>query len=228
MAPPTAAPGAPTTAPAPTGTPAPAAQAAPRNQFVAFGNAHDRYRITGRFVVFNDYSPRVLARVQAGGIAADFMHTTPELFPRLASAQQLTSLDDVAKNLGTADHIRPGVKDFASYQGKLFGFDSVTVPLGLVYNTRRYDAAGVKTPPTSLPGGFIYNSNDFGNSIVRLLKDVGVRNVPAVRPWPLLRRSRRRWPRASRAPGYAPLDGQGTRPISSLRPSSGILADTEG
>jgi ABC-type glycerol-3-phosphate transport system substrate-binding protein len=120
-----------------------------RTQFKGFHQSQTTYRIHERYIAIGDYATRVMAGVAAGGIGADVIMTYPELAPRLIKANVFSAVDDVAKNLKIADRIRPGVKSAVASGENMYGFDSVSVGFGLLYNHKRFADAGVKAPPST-------------------------------------------------------------------------------
>jgi ABC-type glycerol-3-phosphate transport system substrate-binding protein len=120
-----------------------------RTQFEGFNHSQNTYHIRERYLAFGEYAARVLAEVAAGESAADVLMTYPELAPRLIKTSAFSSVDDVAKDLKIADRIRSGVRSVVTSGDSLYGFDSVSVGFGLLYNRKRYADAGIKSPPTT-------------------------------------------------------------------------------
>jgi ABC-type glycerol-3-phosphate transport system substrate-binding protein len=120
-----------------------------RAQLAGFNQSQTIYRIRERYVAFGKCSAPVLARIAAGESSADVLMTYPELARRLINAGVFGAFDDVAKELKIADRIRPGVRSVVATAGGLFGFDSVSIGLGLLYNRQRYAGTNVKAPPTT-------------------------------------------------------------------------------
>jgi ABC-type glycerol-3-phosphate transport system substrate-binding protein len=120
-----------------------------RAQFAGFNQSQSTYRVRERYLAFGEYAPRVLAGITAGDRSADVLMTYPEFAPRLINSGVFSAVDDVAKDLKIADRLRPGVRGVVATSDGLFGFDSLSIGIGLLYNRKRYADANVKAPPTS-------------------------------------------------------------------------------
>jgi multiple sugar transport system substrate-binding protein len=96
---------------------------------------------------FNEYTNNMLIQSQSGSINGAMFHTTPDLVVRLLRGGHLESLQDVVDKLGIADTLSKA-HDHLRVDGKVHGLDIVTVKFGLLYNSKMFEAAGVK-PPTS-------------------------------------------------------------------------------
>jgi ABC-type glycerol-3-phosphate transport system substrate-binding protein len=120
-----------------------------RAQFEGFASSQSKYRIRERQAPFSDYTSRVLSQLAGDGIAADVMMTAPELTIQLLPKRAFAPLDDVAKSLKILDRIRSGFRNDVSLDGQLHGFDAVSIGQTLLYNRQMYQAAAIKTPPTT-------------------------------------------------------------------------------
>lgn len=119
-----------------------------RQQVSNFHNMQDKWRIKEKQVNFADYGAVTLRQLASGGIDADIMPTFPELTSRLIRGNAFRPLEDLAKGLGFLNLIRPGVKNWVSYQGHLYGLDSVTAALGLFYYEPNYKAKNLQLATT--------------------------------------------------------------------------------
>src|SRR5262249_60730017 len=97
-----------------------------RQQVSNFHNMQDKWRIKEKQVNFADYSATTLRQLASGGIDADMLPTFPELTSRLTKGGAFLPLDDISNNLRIHDKIRPRVKTWTSYQGKLYGPATIT------------------------------------------------------------------------------------------------------
>ncbi|HEY3078676.1 MAG TPA: extracellular solute-binding protein [Chloroflexota bacterium] len=119
-----------------------------RQQVSLFHNTQDKWRIKEKQVNFGDYGAVTLRQLASGGIDADMLPTFPELTSRLTKGGAFVPLDDISNDLRIHDRIRPGVKNWTSYQGKLYGLDTVTAALGLYYYEPHYKEKGLKLATT--------------------------------------------------------------------------------
>jgi ABC-type glycerol-3-phosphate transport system substrate-binding protein len=87
-------------------------------------------------------------QASAGQIESDLVTLTPELAPRIIKAGMLDPLDDVATAGGFLDQIRPGVRNWLTMNGQLYGFDTVTVAFGLGYLQNLLTQDNVAIPAT--------------------------------------------------------------------------------
>jgi ABC-type glycerol-3-phosphate transport system substrate-binding protein len=97
---------------------------------------------------FDDFNNRLVVQASAGRIEADLVTLTPELAPRIIKAGMLEPLDDVARAGGFLDSIRPGVRNWLTKDGQLYGFDTVTVAFGLGYLQNLLAQDNVAVPTT--------------------------------------------------------------------------------
>src|SRR5262249_23770261 len=150
-----------------------------RQQVSNFHNMQDKWRIKEKQVNFADYSATTLRQLASGGIDADMLPTFPELTTRLTQGGAFVPLDDITNDLKLTGLIRPGVKDWVSWKGKLYGLDTVTVGLGPFYNQKHYQDKNLKLATT--PEEFVAvnvaltdrSKNQFGFMNPVLLSEVG-------------------------------------------------------
>lgn len=128
----------------------PGRQTAWRDMIQKFHSEQSDVRINEAGAPFEDFNNRLVVQATAGSIEADLVTLTPELAPRLIKGGLLEPIEDVAQGLGILDKIRPGVKDWLSQDGHLYGFDTVTAAFGLGYISTLYEAAGITRPPTTI------------------------------------------------------------------------------
>ncbi len=119
-----------------------------RQQVANFHNLQNKWRIREKQVNFSDYSKVTLSQLASGGIDADMMPTFPELLSRLIRGGAFRPLDDLAKDLGIYNLIRPGVKSWVTYKGQMYGLDTVTAALGLYYYEPHYKAKNLQLAKT--------------------------------------------------------------------------------
>ncbi len=95
---------------------------------------------------FNDYTTKTIVGAQSGELDGDIVMATPELAPRLIQADLLEPLDEVLTRNNITD--LSSAHDALRKDGNLYGLDMVTVAFGILYNSARYEEAGV-TPATT-------------------------------------------------------------------------------
>ena len=119
-----------------------------RQQVSNFHNTQNKWFIQEKQVNFGDYSATTLRQLASGGIDTDMLPTFPELTSRLVAGGAFLPLEDITNDLKLTDRIRPGVKDWVSFKGHVYGLDSVTVGLGPFYNKAHYDAKNLQLAKT--------------------------------------------------------------------------------
>jgi len=119
-----------------------------RQQVSNFHNSQNKWRIKEKQVNFGDYGAVTLRQLASGGLDTDMLPTFPELTSRLTQGGAFLPLEDITNDLKLTDKIRPGVKDWVSYKGHLYGLDTVTVGLGVFYNQLHYQAKNLKLATT--------------------------------------------------------------------------------
>ncbi|MCC6457775.1 MAG: extracellular solute-binding protein [Caldilineaceae bacterium] len=95
---------------------------------------------------FNDYTTKTIVGAQSGQLDGDIVMATPELAPRLIRADLLMPLDEVLTRNNITD--LSSAHDAMRKDGHIYGLDMVTVAFGILYNSQRYEEAGV-TPATT-------------------------------------------------------------------------------
>jgi ABC-type glycerol-3-phosphate transport system substrate-binding protein len=150
-----------------------------RQQVSNFHGMQDKWRIKEKQVNFSDYSATTLRQLASGGIDADMLPTFPELTTRLTQGGAFVELDSILADLKLTGMIRPGVKDWTSWKGKIYGLDTVTVGLGPFYNQKHYQDKNLKiatTPEEFLAANVALtdrSKNQFGFWNPVLLSEVG-------------------------------------------------------
>jgi ABC-type glycerol-3-phosphate transport system substrate-binding protein len=119
-----------------------------RQQVSNFHNMQDKWRIKEKQVDFGNYGQVTLSQLASGGIDTDMMPTFPELTTRLTQGGAFIPLNDITDNLKLTPLIRPGVKDWVSWKGQIYGLDTVTVGLGPFYNQTHLQAKNLKVATT--------------------------------------------------------------------------------
>jgi ABC-type glycerol-3-phosphate transport system substrate-binding protein len=97
---------------------------------------------------FNDFTNNIVVQLNAGGLEADLVQTTPDLVLRLLQAETLEPLQDVIDSLGIKD--LSSAHQYITVDGKVMGLDVVTVVFGLFYNLGIFEKEGVTTMPTTV------------------------------------------------------------------------------
>lgn len=111
-----------------------------------FNQSQPDIEVVTENIPFNDYTTKTIVGAQAGELDGDIVMATPELAPRLIQADLLMPLDDVLTRNNITD--LSSAHDALRKDGHLYGLDMVTVAFGILYNSQRYEEAGV-TPATT-------------------------------------------------------------------------------
>ena len=111
-----------------------------------FNQSQSDIEVVTEDIPFNDYTTKTIVGAQAGELDGDIVMATPELAPRLIQADLLYPLDEVLTRNNITD--LSSAHDALRKDGNLYGLDMVTVAFGILYNSARYEEAGV-TPATT-------------------------------------------------------------------------------
>jgi ABC-type glycerol-3-phosphate transport system substrate-binding protein len=111
-----------------------------------FNQSQPDIEVVTENIPFNDYTTKTIVGAQSGQLDGDIVMATPELAPRLIRADLLAPLDEVLTRNNITD--LSSAHDALRKDGHLYGLDMVTVAFGILYNSERYEEAGV-TPATT-------------------------------------------------------------------------------
>jgi ABC-type glycerol-3-phosphate transport system substrate-binding protein len=110
-----------------------------RNLVADFHAAQSEIRVEEAGFPYGQYEDALTTQLQAGGIDGDIITSTPALAVRLMKAEQFLPLDEAMTGIPELT----GASDFLKQDGVLYGAPVILVPLGNIYNTDLFDAAGV-------------------------------------------------------------------------------------
>ncbi len=111
-----------------------------------FNESQSDIEVVAEDIPFDQYTTKTIVGAQSGALDGDIVMATPELAPRLIKAGLLAPLDEVLTRNNITD--LSSAHDALRKDGQLYGLDMVTVAFGILYNSSRYEAAGV-TPATT-------------------------------------------------------------------------------
>lgn len=111
-----------------------------------FNSSQNDIEVVTENIPFDQYTTKTIVGAQSGELDGDIIMATPELAPRLIRSDLLAPLDDVLTRNNITD--LSSAHDAMRKDGHIYGLDMVTVAFGLLYNTQRYEEAGV-TPASS-------------------------------------------------------------------------------
>lgn len=106
-----------------------------------FNQSHPDIEVVTENIPFDNYTTKTIVGVQSGELDGDIIMATPELAPRLIRSDLLAPLDSVLETNNITD--LSSAHDALRKDGHLYGLDMVTVAFGLLYNTERYEEAGI-------------------------------------------------------------------------------------
>lgn len=112
-----------------------------------FNTSQSDIRVEEAGWAFNDFTRNIIVQIQAGGVEADLIQTTPDLVLRLLEANQIAPVQDVVDSLGITT-LNPA-HNYITIDGEVYGLDVVTVAFGLFYNAAMYEAGGISTLPAT-------------------------------------------------------------------------------
>jgi multiple sugar transport system substrate-binding protein len=109
-----------------------------------FNDSQKDITVTTENIPFDDYTTKIIVQSQAGKFDGDILMATPELAPRMVRSGLLAPLDSVL----TTNNIKDlsSAHDFLRKDSHLYGLDMVTVAFGILYNSKRYQEAGIAAP----------------------------------------------------------------------------------
>jgi ABC-type glycerol-3-phosphate transport system substrate-binding protein len=117
------------------------------NAFIKeFNESQSEIEVVAENIPFDAYTTKTIVAVQSGKLDGDILMATPELAPRLIRSDLLMPLDDVLTRNNITD--LSSAHDALRKDGHLYGLDMVTVAFGILYNNSRYEEAGI-TPATT-------------------------------------------------------------------------------
>lgn len=111
-----------------------------------FNGSQPDIEVVAENIPFDAYTTKMIVGAQSGQLDGDIIMATPELAPRLIRSELLVPLDGVIEKNGITD--LSSAHDALRKDGNLYGLDMVTVAFGILYNSDRYEEAGV-TPATT-------------------------------------------------------------------------------
>lgn len=112
-----------------------------------FNESQKEIEVVAENIPFDAYTTKTIVGAQSGQLDGDIVMATPELAPRLIKADLLMPLDDVLTRNNITD--LSSAHDAMRKDGHLYGLDMVTVAFGILYNAARYEEANItpaKTP----------------------------------------------------------------------------------
>lgn len=124
-----------------------------------FNSSQNDIEVVTENIPFDQYTTKTIVGAQSGELDGDIIMATPELAPRLIRSDLLAPLDDVLTRNNITD--LSSAHDAMRKDGHIYGLDMVTVAFGLLYNTQRYEEAGVS--PASTPEEWIEVSTALTN-----------------------------------------------------------------
>jgi ABC-type glycerol-3-phosphate transport system substrate-binding protein len=111
-----------------------------------FNESQSDIEVVAENIPFDAYTTKTIVAVQSGQLDGDILMATPELAPRLIRSELLMPLDDVLTRNNITD--LSSAHDAMRKDGQIYGLDMVTVAFGILYNSQRYEEAGI-TPATT-------------------------------------------------------------------------------
>jgi ABC-type glycerol-3-phosphate transport system substrate-binding protein len=112
-----------------------------------FNESQSDIEVVAENIPFDAYTTKTIVGAQSGQLDGDIVMATPELAPRLIRSGLLMPLDDVLTRNNITD--LSSAHDAMRSDGHIYGLDMVTVAFGILYNSQRYEEAGItpaKTP----------------------------------------------------------------------------------
>lgn len=112
-----------------------------------FNESQKEIEVVAENIPFDAYTTKTIVGAQSGQLDGDIVMATPELAPRLIKSGLLHPLDDVLTRNNITD--LSSAHDAMRADGHIYGLDMVTVAFGILYNSQRYEEAGItpaKTP----------------------------------------------------------------------------------
>ena len=113
-----------------------------------FEAKYPKIRVNYQNVPFADVENKFKSAAQSGKGAPDVMRADVGLIPEYASLSYLAPLDGTAALSDTGDFMS-GPVNTTKYNGKTYGVPSVTDTLGLLYNKKVFQQAGIAKPPAT-------------------------------------------------------------------------------
>lgn len=111
-----------------------------------FNESQNEIEVVAENIPFDAYTTKTIVGAQSGQLDGDIVMATPELAPRLIKADLLLPLDEVLTRNNITD--LSSAHDAMRKDGHIYGLDMVTVAFGILYNSERYEEAGI-TPATT-------------------------------------------------------------------------------
>lgn len=112
-----------------------------------FNKSQNDIEVVTENIPFDTYTTKTIVGVQSGELDGDIIMATPELAPRLIRSDLLEPLDDVLTRNNITD--LSSAHEAMRKDGHIYGLDMVTVAFGLLYNSQRYEEAGITTPAST-------------------------------------------------------------------------------